>query len=146
MLRGKVTLTDILHGDRAGPRGGTMHFIPAGQPGADAFGLFMGAGMARLLTEARAEYTLIVLDSPPVQAITEARVLAAVADATVFCIRWRSTPRAAVQHALELLEDANAHVAGIVLTRVDPKAHVRSGYADAEAYHPRYKAYHSGSG
>ena len=156
LLRGKAVLTDVLHGDlphgagggqtadggQAEDQRGGMHFIPAGNPGGDAFGLFMGGEMARLLAEARREYTLIVLDSPPVQAVTEARVLAAVADAAVLCVRWRSTPRAVVSHALELLEDANAHVAGVVLTRVDPRAHVRSGYAGAEVYHRRYKAYH----
>ena len=49
-----------------------------------------------------------------------------------------------MSYALELLEDAQARVTGIVLTRVDPRAHVRSGYADAEVYHPRYKAYFPG--
>jgi Mrp family chromosome partitioning ATPase len=104
----------------------------------------MGPEMARLLSDARQEYALIVLDSPPVQAITEARVLAAVADATIMCVRWRATPRDVVSYSLELLEDAHAQVAGVVLTRVDPRAHVRSGYADAEMYHRRYKAYYPG--
>jgi Mrp family chromosome partitioning ATPase len=100
--------------------------------------------MARLMQEARKEYTLIILDTPPVQAITEARVVAAVADATILCIRWRTTPRNVVSYALELLEDAHAVVTGTILTRVDPRAHVRSGYADAEVYHRRYKAYFPG--
>ena len=140
LLGGKASLTDVLHRD---PSGG-MHFIPAGKPAGDSFGLFMGPEMAQLLNDARDEYALIILDSPPVQAITEARVLAAVADAAVLCVRWRSTPRDVVRYSLELLEEAHAHVAGAVLTRVDPRAHVRSGYADAEVYHPRYKAYHAG--
>ena len=141
LLRGKADLASVLHGDAYGSPGAGMHFIPAGRPSGDAFDLFMGPEMATLLTGARREYTLIVLDSPPVQAITEARVLGAIADAAILCVRWRATPRDVVGHALELLEDANAQVAGIVLTRVDPRAHVRSGYADAEVYHRRYKAY-----
>jgi succinoglycan biosynthesis transport protein ExoP len=43
-----------------------------------------------------------------------------------------------------MLNDAHAQVAGIVLTRVDPHVHVRSGYADSEVYHRRYKAYYPG--
>jgi len=144
LLRGKATLQDVLHGDHLGGPAGGMHFVPAGQSRGDTFGLFMGPEMARLLSEARREYALIILDSPPVQAITEARVLAAIADATILCVRWRATPRDVVSHALELLEDANARIAGIVLTRVDPHAHVRSGYADAEIYHRRHKAYFPG--
>jgi polysaccharide biosynthesis transport protein len=140
LLRGEAEVADVLHED---PISG-MHFIPAGRPGGDTFGMFMGAAMARLLADARRQYSLILLDSPPVQAITEARVLAAIADAAVLCIRWCATPRAVVSYSRELLEDAHAQVVGAVLTRVDPKAHVRSGYADAEVYHPRYKAYHTG--
>jgi polysaccharide biosynthesis transport protein len=144
LLRGEAALLDVLHNDRLGAPGGGMHFLPAGQPGGDTFGLFMGVEMARLLRDARQEYALIILDSPPVQAITEARVLAAVADATIFCVRWRATPRDVVSYALEMLEDAHAQVAGVVLTRVDPRAHVHSGYAEAEVYHRRYKAYFPG--
>ena len=140
LLRGGAGLREVLHAD---PSGG-MHFIPAGRAGGDTFGLFMGTGMAQLLADARGEYALVVLDSPPVQAITEARVLAMIADAAILCVRWRFTPAAIVRYAVELLEDAHAHVAGVVLTRVDPRAHVRSGYADAEVYHPRYNAYHPG--
>jgi succinoglycan biosynthesis transport protein ExoP len=144
LLHGKVELHDVLHSDELGAPGGGMHFVPAGQASGDTFGLFMGEEMTRLLIEARRQYALIILDSPPVQAITEARVLAAIADATIFCIRWRATPRDVVNYALELLQDAHAHVAGVVLTRVDPRSHVRSGYADAEVYHRRYKAYFPG--
>jgi len=152
LLRGKAGLQDVLHADNLGgrsigPDGTTrdgMHFVPAGNPFGDVFGLFMGPEMALLLTEARLGYALIVLDSPPVRAITEARVLAAIADATIFCIRWRTTPRDVVSHALELLADAGARVAGTVLTRVDPRAQVRSGYADAEAGPPRATAFSPG--
>ena len=144
VLRGQARLKDVLHADPLGSPTNGAHFVLAGQPDGDAFGLFMGSAMAHLLTEARQDYALVVLDSPPVQAITEARMLAAVADATILCVRWRATPRDVVSYALELLEDAHAQVAGVVLTRVDPRAHVRSGYADAEVYHPRYKAYFPG--
>jgi Mrp family chromosome partitioning ATPase len=76
--------------------------------------------------------------------MTEARVIATIADATVVCVRWRATPRDVLERALDLLEDAHANVAGTVLTRVDPRVHVRSGYADAEVYHRRYRAYYQG--
>jgi succinoglycan biosynthesis transport protein ExoP len=73
--------------------------------------------------------------------MTEARVAAALADATLLCVRWRSTATNTLLHALEVLNDAHATVIGTVLTRVDPRVHLRSGYADAGVYHHRYKAY-----
>jgi Mrp family chromosome partitioning ATPase len=56
-------------------------------------------------------------------------------------VRWRSTPHSNVLNTLEMLEEAHANVVGAVLTHVDVKVHVRSGYADAEVYHPRYGGY-----
>ncbi len=41
----------------------------------------------------------------------------------------------------EMLEEAHANVVGAALTQVDVNVHVRSGYADAEVYHPRYGGY-----
>jgi hypothetical protein len=40
-----------------------------------------------------------------------------------------------------MLEEAAVNVVGAALTQVDTKVHLRSGYADAEAYHPRYGGY-----
>ena len=97
--------------------------------------------MARLLQTLRQDYDLVLLDAPPAQAVTDARVVAAIADATLLCVRWRSTPRGVVLHARELLEEAHANVVGAILTQVEVRVHVRSGYADAEVYHPRYGGY-----
>ncbi len=120
-----------------------MAFIAAGKPGGDVLGLFLSDAMGTLLSQVRQAYDLVLLDAPPVQAMTEARVAAA-ADATLLCVRWRSTPRNTLMNALEMLQDAHAKVIGTVLTRVDSRAHLRSGYADAEVYHRRYKSYYRG--
>jgi capsular exopolysaccharide synthesis family protein len=146
LLRGEATLEDVIQQDALSD----MHFIHAGRVsigagrGGDLVGLFMSETMARLLAKVRLDYDLVLLDAPPVQAMTEARVVAAIADATLLCVRWRSTPRDVLRHALELLEDAHANVVGAVLTRVDPRVHVRSGSADSEVYHRRYQRYYRG--
>ena len=69
------------------------------------------------------------------------RIVAGLADATLFCVRWRGTSRHIALHALERLEQAHANVVGAALTQVDVNVHLRSGYADAEVYHPRYGGY-----
>jgi Mrp family chromosome partitioning ATPase len=147
---GTAGLSDLLKGDavpddviRTDPLTG-MDYLPSGNPGGDLLTLFMSGAMARLLVTLRQRYDLILLDAPPAQAMTEARVIAAIADATLLCVRWRSTPRDVLQLALALLEEAHANVIGCVLSRVDPRAHVRSGYADAEVYHRRYRPYYRG--
>jgi capsular exopolysaccharide synthesis family protein len=137
VLRGEATLDSVLRKD---PLTG-MAYVAAGKPGGDTLGLFMSEAMARMLQELRQDYDLVLLDAPPVQAATEARVIAAIADATLLCVRWGSTPRAAVAYAIERLHETHANVVGAVMTRVDPRAHVRSGQADSEVYHRRSKRY-----
>ena len=144
-LKGEAVLEDVIQLDQLSG----MHYIHAGKStsgsgGAHLPGLFMSETMARMLATVRQDYDLVLLDAPPVQAMTEARVVAAIADATVLCVRWRSTPRATLRLALDLLEDAHANVVGTVLTRVEPRVHLRSGAADAEVYHRRYKQYFAG--
>ncbi len=151
-LSGNATpgLLEILRGEsewpeavQADPVTG-MKFIAAGKPGGDVLGLFLSDEMRQLLAELREHFDLILLDAPPVEAMTEARIAAALADATLLCVRWRSTPTRTLLHAAEMLHDARARIIGTVLTRVDPRVHLRSGYADAGVYHRRYKAYFRG--
>jgi capsular exopolysaccharide synthesis family protein len=136
-LQERVALADVIHKDTASG----MHSITSGRGEANALGLLMSATMARLLQTLRQDYDLVLLDAPPAQAVTDARIVAGLADATLLCVRWRDTPRDVVLHALELLEEAHANVVGAALTQVDVNVHVRSGYADAEVYHPRYGGY-----
>jgi capsular exopolysaccharide synthesis family protein len=140
VLRGEATWADSAQEDSLTG----LHFLAAGKPGGDTLALFLSSAMDLLLDQVRREYDLVLLDAPPVQAMTEARAVAAAADATLMCVRWRSTPRASLLNALELLHDAHAKVIGTVLTRVDPRAHLRSGSADAEVYHRRYRSYYRG--
>jgi len=140
VLRGEVKWGDAVQHD---PVSG-MSFITAGKPGGDVLGLFMSDGMRQLLAQVRDHYDLILLDAPPVEAMTEARIAAGLADGVLLCVRWRSTQTKTLLRALEMLRDAHAKVIGTVLTRVDTHVHLRSGYADAGVYHRRYKAYFRG--
>jgi polysaccharide biosynthesis transport protein len=136
-LQGRASPADVICKDRATG----MDYIPGGTGEANALGLLMSATMARLLQTLRQDYDLVLLDAPPAQAVTDARIVAGLADATLLCVRWRHTPRDVVLNALELLEQAHANVVGAALTQVDVSVHVRSGYADAEVYHPRHSGY-----
>ena len=147
---GELGLTDLLSGHATDEQVirqdvlSGMHYIVAGSPEASAFTLFMSEAMARLLQRLRAQFDLVLLDAPPAQAMTDTRVIAGIADATLLCVRWRSTRLDVVANSLALLSEAGAHVVGAALTRVDARVHLRSGAADAEVYHPRYGGYFRG--
>ncbi len=136
-LREEATLEDVVRKDPLT----NLAYVGAGAPGADGFGLFLSDAMARLLQQLREEYDLVLLDTPPALAMSDTRVIAQLADATVLCARWRKTPREVAWAAIELLEDAQAAVTGVALTRVDARGHARSGYADAAMVDPRVNRY-----
>src|SRR3546814_14344686 len=74
---------------------------------------------AGLIEQVRERYDLVILDTPPVLPVDEARVIASMADGVVFLVRWRKTPSKAASVALRRLYDVHAEMLGAVLTLVD---------------------------
>ena len=52
------------------------------------------------------QYEFIVIDSPPILATTDARILCQMTDATVAVVHWGSTRRAIVRNTLDQLRGA----------------------------------------
>jgi capsular exopolysaccharide synthesis family protein len=77
------------------------------------------ARLASLIERLSASCDLLVIDSPPLLATNDARILAQFADAVLFVVRWERTSREAALHALRSLTDAMAPVAGVVFSRAD---------------------------
>ena len=71
--------------------------------------------MEEMLKQQRNNYDYIVLDSPPVLLISDAKVLAKRVDATVVVLNAAATHRGAAQRTIRELEDVDANVIGCVL-------------------------------
>ena len=84
--------------------------------------------LPELLALLKTQYDVVIIDAPPVLGVSEAVLIASHADATVMAIRWASTPRDAVKTALKHLHDAEAVVAGAVLTQVRETQRTYYGY------------------
>ncbi len=67
----------------------------------------------------RQQYDFVVIDTPPVCLVTDAVVLSALADAVLLVARSGRTTRHALRRARDLLQRANARIAGAVLNGVD---------------------------
>jgi len=86
--------------------------------------------MRRLLRELAGSYDWIILDSSPVMAVADARLLATLADKTLFVVRWAKTRRETASLAVTRLQEAGADIAGLVLSRVDVRRHSKYSYSD----------------
>jgi polysaccharide biosynthesis transport protein len=79
----------------------------------------------------------IIIDSPPVLSVTDARILSTLVDGVILVIKGGETPKEAVQRTKHLLQEVHAHIIGTMLNNVD----IRS--AD---YHYYSKYYYYGYG
>ena len=80
--------------------------------------LLGSARMSALLTQLRERYDYVILDTPPVNMVTDAVVLAPKADGVLFIVRAGQSERGPVSHAVEQLEYAQAKLLGFVLDDV----------------------------
>ncbi|WGF86787.1 GumC family protein [Marinivivus vitaminiproducens] len=119
-----------------------MDFIPAGIGAASPPDLFRSDSMRHLLREMKARYDLIILDSPPVAAVSDSFILSGMLDKTVYVIRWEATPRNVAMHSMRQVVESGADLAGVVLSRVNVKKHARYGYADSGYYSGYYRKYY----
>jgi succinoglycan biosynthesis transport protein ExoP len=98
--------------------------------------------MRVLLEEAAAYYDLVIIDSPPVAAVSDSFTLSALVDKSIYVIRWERTPRNVALAGIRQMLDAGADLAGVVLSRVDLKKHARFGYADSGYHQGRSRKYY----
>lgn len=84
----------------------------------------------------RSTFDLVVLDTPPVLAASDAVLISGVADATIMVIAWRSTPSKQVDEAVSLLRAAGAPLLGTVLNKVKAKS-----FITYDGYGPGYPGY-----
>ena len=75
--------------------------------------------MGNLLETLKESFDYIILDTPPVQAVTDSQILSTKADGTILVVRAEKTKRESVQNAVNLLKKVNANIIGTVLNGVD---------------------------
>lgn len=124
LLSGETALDEAIHHDE---RSG-VDVIFAERTRNYTMDVFSSAAFARLIAELRKRYDFIVLDTPPVLVVPDARLIASHADATVFAIRWNVSTREVLGSALQLYRQADLPVTGIVMNRINPRKLARYGY------------------
>lgn len=122
---------------------GGMYVLPGKVTQANALDLLSSKHMAKSVQALKQHFDLIVLDSPPVLAVSDAKVIGQLVDKMLYVVKWDSTPRGLVLAGLKAAKSANIDLAGIVLSQVNVKKHAQYGYGDHGYYYGKYKDYYS---
>jgi capsular exopolysaccharide synthesis family protein len=134
LLHGDATLDEVLVKDSVGG----LDIIPLAKPLFTAEDVFGSDAMKALIETNRDRYDQILIDTPPLLGVADARTLASLSDAVVLLIRWGSTPLNSIRSGLTWLEMDRAPVAGAMFTMVDP----RSEAIGAMYYSRKYSSYY----
>ena len=95
-----------------------LDIIPCGPIPPNPSEILGSKKMELLIETLRKTYTRIVIDSPPITAVTDALVLSKTVDGVVLVIRAGETHRQVVQNGLAQLNSVNAHILGALLNGV----------------------------
>ncbi len=138
VLGGSATFDDVVQHGAAG----TLDVLPAGQE-TNTAELIKGAAMEAFLRDLLPRYDRIIIDTAPVLAVSDGRLIAPLVDRVIYLVRWNATPRDAVRNGLKLLRSAGAPPSGLVLSQVNLRKHSRYGYGDYGQYYGRYREYYA---
>jgi capsular exopolysaccharide synthesis family protein len=114
--------------------------MPAGKTPPNPAELLGSRQFASLVGSLGAHFDCVVIDTPPVLAVTDAAVVAHRATGVLFVIAADVTSRQAAQTALDQLQNARARFLGAVLNRVDVE---RDAYYYSRYYRKDYTNYYS---
>ena len=105
-----------------------LDVLPSGGESDNPSDLLNSRAMEELLGTLESRYNYVVIDSPPILAVTDAAVLAAQADGSVLVVRSGRTDQRAARRAMEQLDRVGVRVLGAVLNEVAPNVTEESYY------------------
>ena len=94
-----------------------------------------------LIEEMRQEFDFVIIDTPPLLAVTDACPIAARVDGVILCIRIKKNVRVSAERATEMLTNLGANCLGLVVNGVG----AQSGYGSQYTY-GAYRAGYSYNG
>ncbi len=114
--------------------GEEFSLVPAGPIPPDPAELLGSSRMKMLLEEVTPKFDFVLLDSPPVGAVTDSLTLSRYADGTILVVKAGSTTVEMLEGGVKKMGDINARILGVVLNRVKR--------LEQDSYQYGYEAYY----
>jgi len=119
----------------------SLYLLPGGSPAPSISGLLHSPRTLEFLNHTREEFHTVIIDTPPMLQMPDARVLGRLADGVILVVRSAQTTRETAAAAAQRLTEDGTRVLGTILNEWDPRKASHPGYA----YGRQYRYYHQGS-
>ena len=110
-----------------------LHVIAAGRVPPNPQELLVSRTFSDLLITLRALYDMIIIDTPPVQLVSDALVIGAQSTGLIFIVKADDTPVPMARRALKRITSANIPIFGVILNQ--------QNFKKAEKYYGEYSGY-----
>lgn len=137
VLNREIDFADAIHR----PKGFEADILAGEKTTVNAADIFSSETFKTFITEMRKQYDFIIIDTPPVLVVPDARIIAENADAILFSVKWDSTSKALLDEALRMFHNSNQRITGLILGQIDEKGMKKYGYGGKGG---AYAAYGSG--
>jgi polysaccharide biosynthesis transport protein len=107
-----------------------LSILPAGERASKPAELLASCDFAALLMEAELHFDRIVLDSAPVNAVSDTQLIAKDIQSVCFVVRAVKTPQRAIVRACSLLAQTGSHPDGIVFNRMPRRSRDRYYFSE----------------
>jgi capsular exopolysaccharide synthesis family protein len=115
-----------------------LFVLPVGGHYKNPSAVWQAPGTTRLLQEAREQYEVVIIDSPPLLAVADAQILAQLCDITLVVVRSRMTQFVNVHRTIDILQRARARQTSFVVNGLDYSDAEAAGYGYHHGYGRRY--------
>jgi polysaccharide biosynthesis transport protein len=121
----------------------TLWVLPAGHLPPNPAELLGSKRFEEFIDTLKQHFAFVVIDTPPIMAVSDSAIVAHMADGVLFVIGSEMTSRNVAKTAVESLVNANGHMIGAVLNRVDL---THNAYYYSQYYRREYGHYYINKG
>jgi len=119
-----------------------LFILPAGKTPPNPAELLSSEKMRKIIHTLSDRFERIILDSPPLIAVTDGVILSSLTEGTILVIQAGRTGKESVRRAAKVLQDVGARILGVILNNLEFKDY-RYGYYYPYYYQHRYHYYHT---
>jgi Mrp family chromosome partitioning ATPase len=120
-----------------------LSVMPSGPSSSSASNLLYSPRLAELLRVARASYDFVLIDTPPMLQLADARIIGQHSDAVIVVVRAGKTTRDAARGVCQKLRQDGTPILGTILNDWVPGI---NGYGYDSKYYEKYAKYYQAKG